>query len=59
MFYGCLHVSDLINLNDQDIDFGDKTIRIKEGKGGRETTARYMHVSDQTKREKFEKYLLL
>lgn len=23
-------------LNDQDIDFGDKTIRIKEGKGGRE-----------------------
>ena len=36
MFYGCLRVSDLVNLNDQDIDFGDKTIRIKEGKGGRE-----------------------
>ncbi len=24
-----------------------------------ETTARYLHISDQTKREKFEKYLTL
>jgi integrase/recombinase XerD len=36
MFYGCLRVSDLINLNDKDIDFEEKTIRIKDGKGGRE-----------------------
>jgi integrase/recombinase XerD len=32
-FYGCLRVSDLCNLNDKDIDFDDKTIRIREGKG--------------------------
>lgn len=36
MFYGCLRVSDLCNLNDQDIDFDTRTIRIREGKGGRD-----------------------
>jgi len=36
MFYGCLRASELCNLNDEDIDFEAKTIRIREGKGGRE-----------------------
>ncbi len=36
MFYGCLRASELCSLNDEDIDFQAKTIRIKEGKGGRE-----------------------
>jgi integrase/recombinase XerD len=36
MFYGCLRASELCCLNDEDIDFEAKTIRIREGKGGRE-----------------------
>ena len=36
MFYGCLRASELCSLNDENIDFQAKTIRIKEGKGGRE-----------------------
>jgi integrase/recombinase XerD len=36
MFYGCLRASELCNLNDVDMDFEAKTIRIREGKGGRE-----------------------
>lgn len=36
MFYGCLRVSELCSLNDQDIDFEAASIRIREGKGGRE-----------------------
>jgi integrase/recombinase XerD len=36
MFYGCLRASELCSLNDGGVDFEDRTIRIREGKGGRE-----------------------
>jgi integrase/recombinase XerD len=36
MFYGCLRASELCSLNDGDVDFEAKTIRIREGKGGHE-----------------------
>lgn len=36
MFYGCFRASELCSLNDEDIDFEAKTIRIREGKGGHE-----------------------
>ena len=36
MFYGCLRVSELCGLNDEDIDFEAMTMRIGNAKGGRE-----------------------
>ncbi len=35
MFYECLRVSDLCNLNDEDIDFRAMSLRIEDGKWGR------------------------
>jgi integrase/recombinase XerD len=35
IFFACIRVSELINLNDADIDLKNYTIRINEGKGGR------------------------
>ncbi|MEI6103041.1 MAG: tyrosine-type recombinase/integrase [Methanothrix sp.] len=36
MFYECLRVSELCNLNDEDVDFKAMSLRIKDGKWGRE-----------------------
>ena len=35
LFFACIRVSELINLDDRDIDIKHYTILIKEGKGGR------------------------
>lgn len=35
LFYGCLRVSELCNLNDEDLDLNSLTIRINNGKGGK------------------------
>ncbi|MFZ3147769.1 MAG: tyrosine-type recombinase/integrase [Methanothrix sp.] len=35
LFFACIRVSELINIDDSDIDIGDQKILIKEGKGGR------------------------
>lgn len=36
LFYGCLRVSELCNLNEDDVDLNVLTLRIKDSKGGRE-----------------------
>ncbi len=36
MFYECLRVSELCNLNDEDLDFQGMSLRIRDGKWGRE-----------------------
>jgi integrase/recombinase XerD len=36
LFYGCLRASELCNLNDEDVDLKSLTIRIREGKGGKD-----------------------
>lgn len=36
LFYACLRASELCNLDDQDIDLRSLSIRIREGKGGKE-----------------------
>lgn len=36
LFYGCLRASELCNLDDADVDLKNLTIRIREGKGGRD-----------------------
>lgn len=36
MFYGCLRSSELANLLDEDVNFKDLTIRVREGKGGKD-----------------------
>lgn len=36
LFYACLRASELCSLNDEDIDLNALTIRIKDGKGGRQ-----------------------
>ncbi len=36
MFFCYLRASELCNLNDEDVDFEEKTLRIREGKGGRD-----------------------
>ena len=35
LFFACIRVSELINIDDSDIDIGHQKILIKEGKGGR------------------------
>ena len=39
LFYACLRASELCNLNDEDLDLKGLTIRIREGKGGRDGLA--------------------
>jgi integrase/recombinase XerD len=39
LFYGCLRASELCNLDDGDLDLDNLTIRVREGKGGREGNA--------------------
>jgi integrase/recombinase XerD len=36
LFYGCLRASELCNLNDSDVDLKSLTLRIREGKGGKD-----------------------
>lgn len=36
LFYACLRASELCKLNDEDLNLKDLTIRIREGKGGRD-----------------------
>ena len=36
LFYGCLRASELCHLDDGDIDLKNLTIRVREGKGGRD-----------------------
>lgn len=36
LFYGCLRASELCNLNDSDVDFKARTLRVREGKGGKD-----------------------
>jgi integrase/recombinase XerD len=36
MFYGCLRASELCGLDDKDIDFETRSIKIRAGKGGRD-----------------------
>ena len=35
-FYACLRVSEIVNLKPEDIDRGQRLIRIKQGKGGKD-----------------------
>lgn len=35
-FYGCMRVSEIVNLKPENIDRGQKLIRIKQGKGGKD-----------------------
>lgn len=39
LFYGCLRASELCNLDDDDLDLNSLTIRVREGKGGRDGNA--------------------
>ncbi len=36
LFYGCLRASELCNLDDSDVDLKALTLRVREGKGGRD-----------------------
>lgn len=36
LFYGCLRASELCNLDDDDVDFKTRTIRVRQGKGGKD-----------------------
>lgn len=36
MFYGCLRVTELINLKDEDLNLNNLSILVKEGKGGKD-----------------------
>ena len=36
LFYGCLRASELCNLDDSDLDLKTQTLRIREGKGGKD-----------------------
>jgi len=36
LFYGCLRASELCNLDDSDINLKNLSIRVREGKGGRD-----------------------
>jgi integrase/recombinase XerD len=36
LFYGCLRASELCHLNDSDVDLKSLTLRIREGKGGKD-----------------------
>jgi integrase/recombinase XerD len=36
LFYGCLRASELCNLDDDDVDFKARTLRIRLGKGGKD-----------------------
>ena len=36
LFYGCLRASELCNLDDSDVDFKTRTIRVRQGKGGKD-----------------------
>ena len=36
LFYACLRASELCSLNDEDVDLNALTIRIRDGKGGRQ-----------------------
>ena len=36
LFYGCLRASELCNLDDSDVDFKTRTLRIRQGKGGKD-----------------------
>lgn len=38
LFYGCLRASELTAIDDEDIDLGLMTLRIRDGKGGRSGT---------------------
>ncbi len=44
LFFGCLRASELCNLDDEDIDLKSLTIRIREGKGGKDGIA---YISDE------------
>ena len=44
LFYGCLRVSELCNLNDEDLDLNSLTIRINNGKGGKSAI---VYISDR------------
>lgn len=47
LFYGCLRASELCNLDDDDLDLNNLTIRVQEGKGGREG---YVFITDECSR---------
>jgi integrase/recombinase XerD len=36
LFYGCLRASELCNLDDSDVDLKNLTLRVREGKGGKD-----------------------
>jgi integrase len=36
LFYSCLRATELCNLDDEDLDLNNQTLRMREGKGGRE-----------------------
>jgi integrase/recombinase XerD len=36
LFYGCLRTTELCNLDDSDVDLKGLTLRVREGKGGRD-----------------------
>jgi integrase/recombinase XerD len=36
LFYGCLRASELCNLDDDDLDLKNLTVRVRQGKGGRD-----------------------
>ncbi len=42
MFFACLRVSELCSLNDEDVDIQTLTVRIRQGKGGRDGIT-YLH----------------
>jgi integrase/recombinase XerD len=51
LFYGCLRASELCNLNDEDLDLGSLSIRVNEGKGGKDGIAYINHEAASTLKE--------
>jgi integrase/recombinase XerD len=47
IFYGCLRASEMVNLDDGDVDMKNLVIHIREGKGGRDGIA---YISDECAR---------
>jgi integrase/recombinase XerD len=47
LFYGCLRVSELCNLNDEDLDLNSLTLRVNNGKGGKSAI---VYISDDCAR---------
>jgi integrase/recombinase XerD len=45
LFYGALRASELCSINDEDVNLKDLTIRVREGKGGREGIA---YITDES-----------